>query len=114
MLSTSKNSNNSKKALALQALKERRLNGSTKSRTEEYEIADDGDLFDVVDEEEYTDIVQQRREREDFVVDDGTSHYFFIRLKCEVLFEFWILNLFLSTCHCMMRCDWFDDDCGCC
>ena len=72
MLSSSRSSSNSKKASALQALKERRLNGSTKTRTEEYEIANDDDLFDEVDEEEYTDIVQQRREREDFVVDDGT------------------------------------------
>ena len=71
MLSSSRSSSNSKKASALQALKERRLNGSTKTRTEEYEIGND-DLFDEVDEEEYTDIVQQRREREDFVVDDGT------------------------------------------
>jgi hypothetical protein len=30
------------------------------------------DVYDVVDEEEYRSLVESRRQREDFVVDDGT------------------------------------------
>ncbi len=33
--------------------------------------ARNGDVYDVLDEEEYREYVQRRREREDFVVDDG-------------------------------------------
>jgi hypothetical protein len=33
--------------------------------------ARNGDVYDVLDEEEYREYVERRREREDFVVDDG-------------------------------------------
>ena len=41
------------------------------SRTDEYEVKED-DVYEKVDESEYKELVQRRREREDFVVDDGT------------------------------------------
>jgi len=40
------------------------------------DVVDDrknGDVYDVMDEEEYREYVERRREREDFVVDDGES-----------------------------------------
>jgi hypothetical protein len=64
------------KAAALKALKEKRANrlqGLGASRTEEYEVPDEGDVYDVVEESEYEHLVEKRRQREDFVVDDGTS-----------------------------------------
>ena len=36
-------------------------------------MADEGDVYDVVDEAEYEELVEKRRQREDFVVDDGKS-----------------------------------------
>lgn len=44
---------------------------ATSSKLEEYEVADEGDVYDVVDEAEYEELVEKRRQREDFVVDDG-------------------------------------------
>ncbi len=41
---------------------------------EEYEVKNDGDIYQVVDENEYRQLVESRRQREDFVVDDGTYH----------------------------------------
>lgn len=41
------------------------------SRMDEYEIQDEGDVYEYVDEEEYKKLVDSRRQREDFVVDDG-------------------------------------------
>ncbi len=35
-------------------------------------------MYDVVDEDEYAEIVEKRRNQEDFVVDDGVSY--FVRL----------------------------------
>jgi hypothetical protein len=58
--------------LALASLKSAR-SGRLSSALDE--ICDDdknnGDVYDVMDEEEYRDYVERRREREDFVVDDG-------------------------------------------
>lgn len=66
-------SNRSKKA-ALEALRARRNGLLTSSRTDEYETQDAGDIYDVLEEDDYQDLVDRRREREDFVVDDGTFH----------------------------------------
>ena len=61
------------KKAALAALRQRRSGlAATSSKLEEYEVADEGDVYDVVDEAEYEELVEKRRQREDFVVDDGT------------------------------------------
>ena len=64
-------SNRSQKAAALRALKEARNRGI--SRTEDYEIKDEGDIYDVIEEDDYRNLVEKRRQREDFIVDDGKS-----------------------------------------
>ncbi|GMI27466.1 hypothetical protein TeGR_g5479 [Tetraparma gracilis] len=45
------------------------------SRTSEFSLADEGDVYDVVDEAGYASLVSGRREREDFVVDDDGLGY---------------------------------------
>lgn len=62
------NRNTKKKALA--DLRARRNGLSMVSRTDEYEVKDE-DVYEKVDETEYQELVRKRREREDFVVDDG-------------------------------------------
>ena len=62
----------STKSKALAELRARRNGLSAVSRTEEYEVKED-DVYEKVDESEYKELVQRRREREDFVVDDGKS-----------------------------------------
>ncbi len=59
------------KSKALAAIKARRNGLVATSRTEEYEVKED-DIYEKLDESEYEELVQRRREREDFVVDDGT------------------------------------------
>ena len=60
------------KKAALAALRERRAGlSAASSKLEEYTVADEGDVYDVVDEAEYEELVEKRRQREDFVVDDG-------------------------------------------
>jgi DNA polymerase alpha subunit A len=49
--------------------------GSSGGRLDEVEIADEGLVYDEVDESEYEAIVNARREREDFVVDDDGLGY---------------------------------------
>jgi hypothetical protein len=63
-------SKSQKAAAARRALAEARKSGI--SRTEDYEVPEEGDIYDVVDVEEYQTLVDSRRQREDFVVDDGT------------------------------------------
>lgn len=60
-----------KKALA--DLRARRNGLSAVSRTDEYEVKED-DVYERLDEQEYEQLVEKRREREDFVVDDGTYY----------------------------------------
>lgn len=42
------------------------------SRSETLEIKNEDNVFDMVDEDEYQKIVEDRRKNTDFVVDDGT------------------------------------------
>lgn len=64
------------KKAALAALRERRAGlSAASSKLEEYTVADEGDVYDVVDETEYEELVEKRRQREDFVVDDGEYMY---------------------------------------
>lgn len=58
------------KSKALADLRARRNGLSAVSRTEEYEAKEE-DVYEKVDESEYQELVDRRREREDFVVDDG-------------------------------------------
>ncbi len=71
----SKLTSKQQRKLALASLKSAR-SGRLSSALDEV-LRDDrgdarnGDVYDVLDEEEYRDYVERRREREDFVVDDG-------------------------------------------
>eukprot|EP00979_Chaetoceros_neogracilis_P019045 scaffold11638_cov236-Chaetoceros_neogracile.AAC.1 len=60
----------STKSKALADLRARRNGLSAISRTDEYEVKDE-DVYEKVGESDYQELVQRRREREDFVVDDG-------------------------------------------
>ncbi|KAJ8610436.1 hypothetical protein CTAYLR_008217 [Chrysophaeum taylorii] len=57
----------------LKALRAAREGGS---RTDQWEVPEDDKVFDEVDEEEYKKIVGERRQREDFVVDDDGLGYY--------------------------------------
>ena len=63
-------SSRARKASALQALRDRRSGVTSGLRTDDYEAHEDK-IFDEVNENEYQDLVRRRRDREDFVVDDG-------------------------------------------
>ena len=72
-------SSRSNKAAALakfrQAKRKRELGEDT---TEDLlQIREEEDVYDVVDESEYQSLVESRRQREDFVVDDGTLKWSF-------------------------------------
>lgn len=41
-----------------------------------FELEEDEDVFDIVDEKEYVSVVEARRNKGDFVVDDGKSYDF--------------------------------------
>jgi hypothetical protein len=57
----------------LQKMQEARLGG--KSALDCMEDDDDGNVYDLVDDEEYAKIVKSRREESDFVVDDNGIGY---------------------------------------
>lgn len=60
----------SKAALAkFREAKRKRLMGE--EAQPDFEIKDEEDVYDIVEESEYQDLVNSRRQREDFVVDDG-------------------------------------------
>jgi len=61
----------SRKAKALAELAARRNGLTLVSRTEEYQVKDEDDVYVKMDDAQYREHVQRRREREDFVVDDG-------------------------------------------
>ena len=71
-------SSKQKKGAALQALRDAR---SRKDQglyggIEEVEIKEEEDVYDEVDEDDYQKLVESRRQRDDFVVDDGAFFYF--------------------------------------
>lgn len=72
MSSSSKSSKLSRKAARAKFLdaKRKRLEGFEEDVFEQ-NIKGEEDIYDVVDESEYQSLVNSRRQREDFVVDDG-------------------------------------------
>ena len=64
-----------KKAQKLSALEQLRLAREGGSRNEQFVEEDEEDIYDVVAEEDYRDLVKKRQEREDFVVDDDGIGY---------------------------------------
>jgi DNA polymerase alpha subunit p180 N terminal len=71
-----------KKAAALQAFKEGRG-----GRLDDYQVPDEEDVYEVLDESEYQKLVESRRQREDFVVDDGACTLGVVPLVVEPLVE---------------------------
>jgi hypothetical protein len=57
-----------KKSFSLEGLKEAREGGGG---LDDYEVEDDEDVYDLVDEDKYASIVESRRKQDDFVVDDS-------------------------------------------
>ncbi|KAI5293957.1 DNA-directed DNA polymerase alpha catalytic subunit pol1 [Ascosphaera acerosa] len=53
----------------------RRLRASGKTRLSTYEVEEDGDVYDEVDDEEYKKIIRRRLDQDDFVVDDNGIGY---------------------------------------
>jgi len=60
---------------AREALRARRNGLVSSSRMAEYEVTEDDNVFDYVQDDEYNHLVNRRREREDFVVDDDGLGY---------------------------------------
>lgn len=58
------------------------MKSTSKSPTLPRQIEDEAPVYDVLDEDQYEELVRTRRQREDFVVDDGTRR-FDIRVLCE-------------------------------
>lgn len=53
----------------------RSLRAAGKKRLSTYEVEDDGDIYEQVDEEGYKKVVRGRLDRDDFVVDDNGEGY---------------------------------------
>ncbi len=53
----------------------RALRAAGKKRLSTYEIEDEGDIYEEVDEEGYRKLVRQRLDRDDFVIDDNGEGY---------------------------------------
>src|SRR5699024_9315120 len=53
----------------------RALRASGRKRLSSYQVEDEGDVYDQVDEEGYKKLVRQRLDRDDFVVDDNGEGY---------------------------------------
>ena len=68
-------------ALAKLRMAKRRRDLGEDTTDELLEIKDEDDIYDVVDESEYQSLVESRRQREDFVVDDGTPCFSSIRSR---------------------------------
>ena len=56
---------------ALAALKSARASRGAASGLDAVDFDDEEDVFETMDEDQYREYVERRREREDFVVDDG-------------------------------------------
>ena len=66
------NMNASKRKALLEDLKRNKQGGS---RLDSFELEEEEDVFDIVDEDEYAQIVEKRRQGNDFVVDDNGIGY---------------------------------------
>lgn len=62
-----------KKSAALANLRQRRQQGST---LDDFELKEEEDVYEYVDEDEYQKVVDARRQREDFIVDDDGLGYY--------------------------------------
>jgi DNA polymerase alpha subunit A len=56
---------------AMQAMKDQKAKAESGSALASFELEEDEDVFDTMDETEYADVVEKRRNAGDFVVDDG-------------------------------------------
>jgi len=63
-----------KKAAALANLRQRRQQGSV--LVDDFELKEEEDIYEYVDEDEYQKVVDARRQREDFIVDDDGLGYY--------------------------------------
>ena len=107
-MSSRTNNSKSQKRAALAKLrgdKRKRLEGLLSSSEDVLDSAalDEEDIYDVYNEDEYQNLVESRRQREDFVVDDGTFVVVvvvcvFLSLCCLVV---WLLHL-LTFCFCLI------------
>ena len=66
-----------KAAAALQAFKEGRG-----GRLDDYDVPEEEDVYEVLEESEYQKLVESRRQREDFVVDDGACACVLVCFVC--------------------------------
>ena len=57
---------------AMNRFKNNRRNGLNVLDDDAGHFKEEEDVYDLVDQEEYKNLVESRRQREDFVVDDGT------------------------------------------
>ncbi len=60
------------KRAAMNRFKNNRRNGLNVLDDDAGHFKEEEDVYDVVDQDEYRNLVESRRQREDFVVDDGT------------------------------------------
>ena len=56
---------------AMQSMKDQKAKAEQSSALEAFELDEDEDVFETMDESEYADVVEKRRNAGDFVVDDG-------------------------------------------
>lgn len=61
-----------------------KIRGGHVTRSETLDIKEEEDVFDMVDEDEYQKLVEDRRKNTDFVVDDGEGGVRFFQLLCNV------------------------------
>ena len=71
MITMSSSRSNKSAALAKLRMAKRKRDLGEDTTDELLEIREEEDVYDVVDESEYQTLVESRRQREDFVVDDG-------------------------------------------
>ena len=57
---------------AMNRFKKNRRNGFNVLEDDAGHFKEEEDVYDLVDQDEYKNLVESRRQREDFVVDDGT------------------------------------------
>jgi len=72
MSRTNRNKKFEQRKEILDGLKKSRIAGS---RLDDYEMDDEGDVYDLVDDESYARIVEERRKADEFVVDDNGCGY---------------------------------------